>query len=88
MEPTQTYGDAELGRRVRAARINAGLHQRELADLVGVTREAISRIECGTLRPSEVRLTKIAKATEVDRRELAGTGAPETAPEQAAGSAA
>lgn len=39
---------AEIGRRLRAARRHAGLTQRGLANLVGLSHVSVSAIECGT----------------------------------------
>lgn len=41
------YDTAELGERIRRARLEKGLQQDELADRLGVTRMTISRLERG-----------------------------------------
>ncbi len=45
-------GDAEIGRRIRAARELAGLLQRELAAKVKVDKDYISQLEAGYTSPS------------------------------------
>jgi transcriptional regulator with XRE-family HTH domain len=72
MEPTDTHEAAGLGRRVKVARINAGLTQYELGAAAGVSREYITRIENGRSTPSPRRITLIAQACKVRREEIAG----------------
>ncbi len=49
-----------LGARVREARERAGLKQGELAQLVGLDRTAVNKIECGIRRVSALELSDIA----------------------------
>lgn len=48
-----------LGNRIRDARVDRGLSQQDLADMVGVKQATISRIESGTI--SQPRFTDIVK---------------------------
>jgi DNA-binding XRE family transcriptional regulator len=52
MPPKSVDARLERGRRIKAARKRAGLTQKELADRVGVGREAIAKIETGARRAS------------------------------------
>ncbi|MGW4638393.1 helix-turn-helix domain-containing protein [Sphaerisporangium sp. NPDC004334] len=49
-----------LGARVREARERAGLKQGELAQLVGLERTAVNKIECGVRKVSALELSDIA----------------------------
>ena len=51
----------EKNERMRAARTNRGLSQRELADAVGATRQTIGLIEAGRYNPSLKLCTAICK---------------------------
>ncbi len=44
-------GDPEMGRRLSAARLHAGLTQAHIAEEVGVSRQTISNIEIGITSP-------------------------------------
>lgn len=48
--------------RVRTARFHAGLSQADLASLVGVSRQAISAYEAGSMQPSVQVARRIADA--------------------------
>jgi transcriptional regulator with XRE-family HTH domain len=61
-EPLGPYW-AEIGRRIRHARVGAGLTQGELAGLVGYTRTSICNAEAGRQTIDALRLALIAKAT-------------------------
>lgn len=54
-----------LGERLRELREEAKLSQAKLADLVGVSRNAVSQWESGETQPSSRRLASIAKALKV-----------------------
>ena len=58
-----------LGRRIRAARLNAGMSQEQLAEIVGLTSQHISHTEVASTKISLPALVKIANAlhTSVDR---------------------
>ena len=51
-----------LSLQIRVARMNAELTTQELADKTGFTREAIERLEDGTIFPDVRHITSIAKA--------------------------
>ena len=52
-----------VGRRIASARIEAGLIQRELAELIGVHESSIRKYERGTTQPRPHRIRAIAQAT-------------------------
>lgn len=58
-----------LGKRIRAARLAAGLSQEQLAEMVGLTSQHISHTEVASTKISLPALIKIANAlhTSVDR---------------------
>ena len=58
-----------LGRRIRAARLNAGMSQEQLAEIVGLNSQHISHTEVASTKISLPALVKIANAlhTSVDR---------------------
>jgi Zn-dependent peptidase ImmA (M78 family)/DNA-binding XRE family transcriptional regulator len=55
---------ADLGRRIAQAREDVGKTQSELANLVGLDRTAITRVEAGTRKVSATELVAIATALE------------------------
>ncbi len=55
-----TFGDA-----VRERRLAAGLTQEELAELAGVDRKSISRMETGAYSPSLDRVWRVADALQI-----------------------
>lgn len=59
-----------LGRNIEQARLNAGLNQQQLADLVGLDRSAISRVESGNRKVDSIELVKIAVALGVSELSL------------------
>lgn len=58
------------GRRLRELREAAGLSQNKLAQLTGVSRNAVSQWESGETQPSSRRLAKVAKALRVPIDEI------------------
>lgn len=52
------------------ARLNKGLSQEELADLIGMTQSNYSRREKGLKKISELEWTKIAKYLEVEKETI------------------
>lgn len=66
MEKIETW---TLRTRLWISRYNTGMKQAELARRVGVARETISRIECGSLLPSALLALRIAEVldTPMDR---------------------
>lgn len=56
--------DEELGQRIKSAREEAGLTQRELANLVGLADgQAVSNYERAVTQPTRERLRRISEAT-------------------------
>jgi transcriptional regulator with XRE-family HTH domain len=55
--------EADIGARVRAARLVAGLSQEALADHLGITFQQVQKYEKGTNRVSVSRLVEIAAFT-------------------------
>lgn len=49
-----------LGQKLKTARENSGLTQREVASTVGISREMYAYIECGTRIPSVWLLVSLA----------------------------
>lgn len=59
------HRDAEVGRRVRARRLECRLSQTELADRIGVTFQQVQKYEKGVNRIGAGRLQRITEALEV-----------------------
>ncbi|MCX8204833.1 MAG: CBS domain-containing protein [Candidatus Nezhaarchaeota archaeon] len=59
-----------LGKELKRLREEAGLTQRQLAQLAGVSQSLISRIECGTADPRASTLRRILTALAWARREV------------------
>lgn len=57
--------DAEIGKRIRALRLERGLSQTELGNLLGVTFQQIQKYEKGANRVAAGRLQRVAEALEV-----------------------
>ena len=60
----------ELKDRIAAVRKAAGLTQEQLGELVGVTRQAVSKWETGTADPSTSNLLALAKLFGISAEEL------------------
>lgn len=56
----------QLHHRARLARESAGLQQKELAEITGLSRAALVNIEAGRAKPRKASLVLIAFATGVD----------------------
>lgn len=72
------YDDLEKlhrGERIKILRVIAGLHQRQLAERVGVSLGAVSAWERGAYAPSDVTLWRLARVLGVPAAVLA-TPAP------------
>lgn len=61
-----------LGNRIKRAREQAGLTQDKLADLIGVSREAIARWETGDTEPKLKHLIALAEQLKVSADFLLG----------------
>jgi len=57
--------DAEIGRKIRAVRLERGLSQSNLADGIGLTFQQVQKYEKGTNRVSAGRLHKIAEMLDI-----------------------
>jgi transcriptional regulator with XRE-family HTH domain len=66
--------DAGLGERIKAARVNAGMTQSELARRVGVGQSALGHVERGTRGIADDLLVLVADALEVPCADLVGRG--------------
>lgn len=66
-----------LSENIRALRNKKGLTQKELADLIHVTPQAVSRWESGDVEPSVTTMQDMAKIFGVSMDELVGTLKPE-----------
>ncbi|MBE0448525.1 MAG: helix-turn-helix transcriptional regulator [Actinobacteria bacterium] len=62
-----------LGRNIERARQYSGLSQSELANLIGLDRSAISRIESGERRVDSIELVNIARALGISESSLLKT---------------
>ena len=63
-------GNKNFGKQVKKLREAKGLNQEQLAELVGLEYQTISRIETGFYFTSYENLEKIAKALEVKLKDL------------------
>lgn len=52
---------AELARRLKAARINSNLTQQQVADVIGIPRTAVAQIEAGNRAVNSLELDKMAR---------------------------
>ena len=59
-----------LGKRIAYHRKNLGLTQEQLAEKLGVSRQAVSKWETGTAEPSTSNLLALAKAFNISPEEL------------------
>ena len=70
----------ELGQKIKKARLERGLTQQELGDLVGVQKSAIAKYENGrVVNIKRSTLQKIASALEIRPSELVFDGTPKEA---------
>lgn len=59
-----------IGERIKAARKNAGMTQKQLGELAGIAEPTIRRYELGKLNPKFETLAKIAEALKVNPADL------------------
>ena len=71
-----------LGERIKALRRRAGLSQEQVAEQVGVSRQAVAKWEAGQSAPSTENLRKLAQVLQVGLEELAGEPAATCGPDQ------
>jgi XRE family transcriptional regulator, regulator of sulfur utilization len=65
-----TMNVVKIGRNLRRLRENRLLTQEELGEAAGVSRDQVSRIERDEVDPRFSTIRKLAKALDVDAREL------------------
>lgn len=65
-----------VGNRIKDLRKNMGMTQTQVAELLGVTKQAISRYEKGTVSPSSKNLDKLTELFNVPLHYILGTDAP------------
>jgi transcriptional regulator with XRE-family HTH domain len=63
-------------RRLRERRISLGLNQEDVAHLIGISREAYSKLERGIHLPSAETLVKLARELDVTTDALLGIAGP------------
>ena len=74
--------DAEIGRRMRALRLERGLSQTELGTMLGVTFQQIQKYEKGANRVAAGRLQRVAESLQIPITFFyAGNGMPENEPQ-------
>ena len=59
-----------LGERIKSCRQKAGLSQEKLAELAGVSRQAVTKWEAGQSAPSTENLLKLADASPEQRQTM------------------
>jgi transcriptional regulator with XRE-family HTH domain len=62
----QLQAEGSIAAQIKAVRKRLGLSQEQLADLAGLPKSTIGRIEAGLNSPSVNTLTKIARALKAD----------------------
>ncbi|EMR06944.1 DNA-binding transcriptional repressor PuuR [Bhargavaea cecembensis DSE10] len=62
----QLQAEGSIAAQIKAVRKRIGLSQEQLADLAGLPKSTIGRIEAGLNSPSVNTLTKIARALKAD----------------------
>ncbi|MER6421925.1 helix-turn-helix transcriptional regulator [Streptomyces sp. NPDC001137] len=73
MDDVERAFNAEIGRRVRVARVKAKLTQELLARKAGLTRGSITNMESGAQAPPPYRLVRLASALGVKPADLLPT---------------
>ena len=61
-----------VGDRIKTLRIRRALTQEELADIAGLSKNAVNRLELDKAEPRMSTLRKLAKALDVEPAELIG----------------
>lgn len=72
LRPAMAFDPKELGRRVREARIKAGLSIAQLAGLAGLTKAYLVRLENQSANPSMDVVSRIAEALDLTIADLVG----------------
>lgn len=63
---------AEMGQRIRAARIDVGMSQEDLGEASGLHRTYVGHLERGEVNPSIINILKVAAALAIDAGDLVG----------------
>ncbi|NDI87615.1 helix-turn-helix domain-containing protein [Undibacterium crateris] len=63
-----------IGEALSARRVSMGLSQERVAEILGISREAVSRMETGVAVPSIVRIAELAEIFECSIEELITKG--------------
>lgn len=79
-----THSDTAMGREIRQCRRAAGMTQKEVAAIVGVTGAQLHRYETGTTRIATTRLIAIANALGVRPDTLLAAGSTSVSPDPGA----
>ena len=78
---TQAYLDAlagVIGRAIAKHRVESDLTQEQVAELLGIGNEAVSRVERGIVMPTVARLVELAEIFECDAADLLTEGSTRT----------
>lgn len=67
----------DIGEKIKALRERRGLSQEALAEALNVSRQAVTKWECGLSRPSTGNLLELCRVLEVPLETFAGMGAAE-----------
>lgn len=67
---------AEIGNNIKICRIRKNLKQAELAEMVGISSQHVSHVECNRTKPSLTLLVDISVALGVDLYTLLGSNVP------------
>ena len=76
--PERGLGLSDFGKKLQAARLKAGLSQREVAERVGITVTTVSRYEITSVLPSVAMAAQLAQAVGVSLDQLTGSAKPDT----------
>jgi transcriptional regulator with XRE-family HTH domain len=69
---TPVSEDVQIGARLKEARVNRGMQQKDLAAQLGMEQSALSRYERGEMRLPSSLLGRIARALKVSTDEILG----------------
>ena len=72
LQDTRAQTKKRLGKRIKAARKQAGITQKQLAEKSGINAVVLGRYECGKEMPRDGNLTKLAAALGIEKNELTG----------------
>lgn len=72
----------DIGEKIKALREQRGLSQEALAEALNVSRQAVTKWECGLSRPSTGNLLELCRVLEVPLETFTGMGAAEQPAEE------